>query len=55
LFFFVIIFYSWLAKVLGISKDIAQFWMSLFPAIFVDIISPSALAIAFFMGKNERQ
>jgi hypothetical protein len=45
-------FYSWLAKILDIKKDLAQFWLSLFPAIFVDLISPAALAIAAFLKKK---
>jgi hypothetical protein len=46
-------FYSWVAKVMDIKKDLAQFWLSLFPAIFVDIISPVALAIAMFLKKKK--
>lgn len=46
-------FYSWIASVFKIKKDLAQFWMSLFPAIFVDIISPVALAVAMFLKRQK--
>ena len=45
-------FYGWFAKVVNVHKDRAQFLMSLFPAIFVDIISPIGIAIALFLRKR---
>lgn len=42
-------FYGWIAKVLNIDKDRAQFFMSLLPAVFVDFISPTAIALALFL------
>jgi hypothetical protein len=42
-------FYGWLAKVLGIDKDKAQFFMSLLPACFVDLIGPVSIAISLFL------
>jgi hypothetical protein len=35
------------------EKDLVQFWMSLFPAIFVYIISPVALAVAMFLPRKK--
>lgn len=46
-------FYSWLAKLFKISKDIVQFLCSLFPAVFVDIISPVGIAVALFLKNKE--
>lgn len=46
-------FYDWLARVLGLSKDQVQFWMSLFPAVFVDVIAPVSLAVALFLKRQE--
>lgn len=48
-------FYSWIAKLFGITKDHAQFWMSLFPAVFVDLIAPVALAVALFLNKKRKE
>lgn len=45
-------FYSWMSNVTGIVKDKVQFWMSLFPAVFVDIIAPVALAVALFLRRR---
>lgn len=42
-------FYLWMAKVLNISADKIQFVLSLFFAIFIDLISPTALAISLFL------
>jgi hypothetical protein len=46
-------FYGWLGKVLKVSADLVQFIMSLFLAIFVDIISPVGIAIALFLRNQE--
>jgi len=42
-------FYGWIAKIFDIDKNKAQFFMSLLPAVFVDIISPAAIALALFL------
>jgi|GEM_PF-3778500 len=48
-------FYSWLAGVIGIASDKIQFGMSLFPAIFVDLISPVGIAMALFLRNKYRK
>ena len=47
-------FYSWLSGVLNISRDLSQFWLSLFPAIFIDVIAPAALAVSMFLSRKKR-
>lgn len=47
-------FYTWLAGVLRISRDLSQFWLSLFPAIFIDVIAPAALAVSMFLARKKR-
>ena len=47
-------FYGWMSKVTGADRDKVQFWMSLFPAVFVDIIAPVSLAIALFLRRRKR-
>lgn len=49
-------FYGWISGLLKgkMSREQVQFWMSLFPAVFVDIISPAALSIALFLHKKRR-
>lgn len=46
-------FYAFLARVFGATRDVVQFWVSLFPAVFVDVIAPIAAAAALFLrGKK---
>jgi len=47
-------FYDWLgAKIFkGIGSDKIQFLMSIFPAVFIDIIAPIALAVGLFLGRK---
>lgn len=42
-------FYGWLSGIFSVDEDKVQFSMSLFPAIFVDIISPIGIALALFL------
>lgn len=40
--------FSWLSSVLGPSPDMIQFLLSLFPALFIDILAPVASVIFFY-------
>lgn len=42
-------FYQWIAKVLNVRPDRIQFILALVPALFSDLIAPTALAIALFL------
>ena len=42
-------FYNWIHSVLGLSAAMTEFWMSIFPAIFIDLIAPFSLAITIFV------
>jgi hypothetical protein len=46
-------FFVWLAKLLKIEPEKVQFMMTLFPALFVDLIAPAALAIALFLRRRK--
>jgi len=45
-------FYKWIGEVLGVESQIFEFWFSLFPALFIDIISPIAFAVFMFLNKK---
>jgi hypothetical protein len=42
-------FYTWISGVLHVNQDQIQFWSSIFPAIFIDIIAPLGIAVALFL------
>lgn len=46
-------FYAWIARTFHTDKDQVQFWLNLFPAVFLDLIAPAAIAIFLFMRKRE--
>jgi hypothetical protein len=45
-------FYVWMSTVFSIAPKFVEFWMSLFPAIFIDLIAPFSLAISLFLRKK---
>ncbi len=47
-------FYDWLASILKADRDSVQFWMNMFPAVFIDVIAPAALAIALFLRRRRK-
>lgn len=46
-------FYTWISELLKVDSKIVEFWLSLFPAVFVDVIAPIGFLIAFDMFKKE--
>lgn len=48
-------FYGWLSSVFRTERNRTQFIMSLFPAIFVDIIAPVGIALALFLRKKNKK
>jgi len=46
-------FYMWVGAVLGVSPDKFQFWLSLFPALFIDLAAPLSIAVFLFVRKQE--
>jgi len=46
-------FYVWVASSLGAAPIHVEFWLSVFPAVFVDLIAPFALAFALFQRRKE--
>ena len=48
-------FYTWIESVLGWKADIVAFVLSIFPAVFIDIIAPLALAVSMFLRRKESE
>lgn len=42
-------FYVWLSEVLKAKPMMIQFWLSIFPAVFIDIIAPLSISISLFL------
>lgn len=47
-------FYTWLSGVITVDSDSIQFVLSVFPAIFIDVIAPLGVAIGFFLHRKRR-
>jgi DNA-binding Lrp family transcriptional regulator len=41
-------FYVWLAQIFGWSPDIIEFWLSMLPAIAIDVLAPLCMVIALY-------
>ena len=48
-------FYEWLSGVFKIAPDLIEFILSLFPALFIDIIAPLALAVSMFLKSDKEE
>lgn len=48
-------FYVWLAGIFGIDAVLIEFWLSVFPAVFIDIIAPLAVAVGMFLKRKEKE
>ena len=48
-------FYSWVADLLGMDKNIVEFWIAVLPAVFIDIISALCLNLALFIGEKKHE
>jgi hypothetical protein len=46
-------FYAWLSEIVRGNPQMIEFWLSVFPAVFIDLISPLALAVAMFLKRKE--
>lgn len=46
-------FYVWLSGIFGVEARFIEFWLSVFPAIFIDIIAPLSIAISMFLRRKE--
>lgn len=46
-------FYSWLAALLKIEKNMLEFWVAALPAVFIDIIAALSLNIALSVRRKE--
>lgn len=45
-------FYGWIGSLFSLRKALVQFWMNLFPALFIDIIAPISFAVALFLNSK---
>lgn len=48
-------FYLWMGGLWHWKAEKIQFWLSIFPAIFIDILAPLSFAVVIFVGGNERK
>lgn len=48
-------FYTWIGSIFNIDKKLIEFWLYMFPAIFVDIIAPFGMAIALSLSRGKRK
>jgi hypothetical protein len=48
-------FYGWLAGVLSMNEDLVQFFLSLFPAVFCDIVAPVGIALSLFLRNKYKK
>jgi len=48
-------FYVWVSTILKIEPIFIQFWLSTFPAIFIDIIASLGLAVSMFLKKEGKK
>jgi hypothetical protein len=46
-------FYDWAAKIYKTDRSNIEWWMLLFPSLFLDIASPIALAVFMFLGRRK--
>jgi hypothetical protein len=45
-------FYLWMNSIFRWKPEMIQFWLSVFPAIFIDLIAPISFAIVMFVGRE---
>jgi hypothetical protein len=45
-------FYMWVSNLWGWDPEMIQFWMSIFPALFIDLIAPISVAVFMFVKKG---
>jgi hypothetical protein len=48
-------FYIWMSNIITASPDMIQFWLSVFPAIFIDLIAPISFAIVMFVRRENEK
>lgn len=46
-------FYVWISSILSIEAKYIEFWLSVFPAVFVDIIAPLGVAVSMFLKRKK--
>jgi len=46
-------FYKWIGAVFAVDVMYIEFWLSVFPAVFIDIIAPLAVAVGMFLKRKE--
>jgi hypothetical protein len=48
-------FYDWVAGIFNIEARFIEFWLSVFPAVFIDIIAPLAVAVGMFLNRRRKE
>lgn len=47
-------FFEWLSDIFGISSTLIQFWLNLFPAVFIDIVAPLSFVVILLLNEKKR-
>ena len=47
-------FYLWVSDILQVNAKYIEFWLSVFPAVFIDIIAPLSIAISMFLKRKRK-
>jgi hypothetical protein len=47
-------FYEWIGDIFKVDAKYIEFWLSIIPALFVDIIAPLAVAVGMFLKRKEK-
>lgn len=45
-------FYSWIANLVGTARNSVEFWVSVLPAVFIDIIAALSLNLALLIRRG---
>jgi len=48
-------FYLWVSDILQVDAKYIEFWLSIFPAVFIDIIAPLSIAISMFLKRKVKK
>ena len=48
-------FYIWVSDILQVDAKYIEFWLSIFPAVFIDIIAPLSIAISMFLKRKVKK
>lgn len=48
-------FYDWVGSIFKVDPKYVEFWLSIIPALFIDIIAPLSVAVSMFLERKKRK